>query len=332
MMECYTKNKLTRIQPLLLCLLLLLFIVSIFGCSLIFKDYCTIYNQWDLDNPCAIEIYDDIIAVKSGDYEIFLINTSEIDNNPDVLQKICVDSSVYTIADMSISNNILVLAASMSLFVIDINNTPNPVILSENNMPGNISACHIYEDTIFVSINNNGMHAYLLNGDGTITLICKSNDYNNALKILYSDSHLFFSDIYGRFSIIKIDDQSQWKDIYQFDSEYAYDICDFIIDSNILYIASKSIGARIINISDKENPVEINFSILNPNTGRHIEKIENILIISTISSVKYVNISNINNPIVISEYMASSTINGLCVHNNYILLSLQEENSILILE
>lgn len=297
------------------------------ACTLFTNDYLRKINTWYIENTRNMEFEDNILIIQSSDHEILFFNGN--DSNPDILSKFYIDTYFHSIPSIHTYNNYALISSFMSLYFIDISDYNNPSMTGSLLMPDSICSICIHEDTAYVSVKNSGIYVILIKTDGTMSILSGQTMHNNATKMMFYEGRLFFSDVYGYLNIIHYRNNA-WENIYQIDPLQGDTISDFIIENDTLFVASQSIGLRLIDVSDAYSPKEKSIIMNERIRGAFIDKQNSEIIVAGLQSIAILETD-------ISGYVQTSqlrsfrdTIQSMCAGNDFLYIAFRD--SVILLE
>ncbi|OHD10775.1 MAG: hypothetical protein A2086_14495 [Spirochaetes bacterium GWD1_27_9] len=272
------------------------------------------------------------------------------------------------IYDLTINNSYLYISSLSSVYILDINDIQNPIILKKLST-GSYST-KIYENYMFLA-NTSTFNMYDKTNIDNISLVSSfgSADFAHSTEIINSNL-VYFIDIEGGILVTDISDKSTPKLIKMIKTSGC--TSNFSIKDNYLYVADNGSGFQIFDITNIDNPV-ITANLFNQfdgsdvyikdsyayvsafNKGIKIFDISNKLLPQTVASIEAKNysarsitgkdnfiyfldssnmciydISTPSNPIIISTLKLNSTGNQICIKDNYIYIANAGEGLVIV--
>lgn len=311
----------------------ILLTIVLVNCALLDNGYSTVH-LWEITAPGSMETSDKYIILQANDNEIVVIDASSISADPDITECLYLETQRFPNTAMKIDGDNAIIGIANILYRIDLNDDNNPEIVSESVMPANILACEIFNDTVSVYIEGRGILVYRFENDTLLDFICEMESGNEVDRMIYKEGFLYTVDRFSNINILDIE-ENRMEVLYQIHSERKDDIADLEIFGNYIFIASKGNGLRIIDISNKSMPEELEFQNSRLSfAGRFIDlgPFMNEITISSDSSLICLDIFDIKSPKIIRKSSFSGSIEGMCIIGKSTLISMPSQNYIKILE
>ncbi|MBN1328698.1 MAG: hypothetical protein JXA54_04415 [Candidatus Heimdallarchaeota archaeon] len=304
-----------------------------FGC----RDGIIILNLNDLNNPVEAYNFDfqtlsnavvreDILIVNKHSYygsQLLFYNISDIENP--------VFCNYYnltedTSSDIYLANNIVYLRKSSGFLAIDVSNITTPTVIATYAVSFNqYTPIVLYPLAFNESIKSHimlclvtfsSLNMYLFTPPNLVS-ISTYNQTQNPNKIYVTDNELYYS-TYSILYILSIENKN---DIY-LQGEYACpsEIKDFVIWNDLAFIATKSNGLEIINLTDFSNPTKIGIYIFaSSSLGVVLDEEEEVLYVNIGSAIVSLDISSPETPNFIDYFgPADRTIKYLQLYKDYL--------------
>jgi len=313
--------------------LTILLTVILVSCTLLNNGYSTVH-LWEITAPGSMALSDKYIILQANDNEIIVIDANSIGADPDIKECLCLENQDFPNTALKVDGDNAIIGIANILYRIDLNGENNPEIVSESAMQSNILACEIFEDTVFVYIEGRGILVYRFENDSLLDFICEMESGNEVDRIIYKEGFLYTVDCFSNINIMDMG-ENNLDIVHQIHSERNDDVADLKIFGNYIFIASKENGLRIIDISNKSSPEELEFHNSRLSfAGRFIDlgPFMNEITISSDSSLICLDIFDIKSPKIIRKSSFSGSIEGMCIIGRSTLISMPSQNYIKILE
>ena len=217
-----------------------------------------------------------------------------------------------------ISNNHTYITTNNGLVILDISNPKKPKRIGSLETGQPVFALKVREGKAYLAATDNGLIIADVSDPENPEIICKYTGGGSVRRIDLSGHYCITSEFETGLNILDISDITEPKRI----GNIRYDrIKGFKVSGDLVYLVDPNAGLRIVDISDKANPVEI--LLLEETYGSYSLDIkDNRLFLGFYDGpIKIYDLSNPKSPKLIKEMRCPGEVSGLTAAENFLLIN-----------